>query len=202
MKIDKNKIAFNLSIDNIITKEDLLDYMLFSVKTIIINIENNCFYASNKEDLSKTFLSLKNKINQWSNEKSHQNPFYPRKFVKDLLKSGKVIQLIERKDKKNNPYDYGFHNKKEITDFIIKRIEKNNEENGLKFKPNEMSVDSVDNMPMDVYNAIINYNGKKIRIYLKFYIKEVIAYFDLEISPELNVISFHDDLNQKNIDKK
>lgn len=195
-KIDK--IAKNITAFKVETKEEFLEFMLSSIKTIHFIFEDGIITASrkDKEDLDVTFLKLKEKIPQWIQETTHAAPFYPREFVKRILKAGAEFEFISRVDNFNKmkPEDYGIGNSKGMRDFILSRIDKTDENNGLKFKSNSMKL-SQDGMPLDVYNAIAdNFSLKrKARIYIKFEIDKNFcdAFFRMKF------ISIHDDEAQQ-----
>ena len=193
MNKKENKIAFKLSLDAIITKEDFIEFLLSSIKTVHFIIEDNVIIASkdNEEDLDIQFIELKNKINQWMKEESHTEPFYPRSFIKRILKSGVTFDYVDRKDDPNKmkPENYGLDNVSKMKKFILSRIDKDNEKTGLKFKENKMQISN--GMPLDVYNAfVININSdKEDKIYIKFSVNKELsdAYFNM------NFISIHKD---------
>ena len=193
-----NKIAFRITTESIKTKDDFLEFLLGSIKTIhFIFGDNDVITASKKEeDLDLAFIKLKKNVSDWMNESSHAQPFYPRDFVKKILKKNVIIDYALRPDNpdKMKPEDYGLDSAENIKKFILSRIDNNNEINGLKFKENKMFINDGE-MPLDVYNAI-TFNIKKnkdTRIYLKFRINKEFsdAYFNMTF------ISIHEDINQK-----
>jgi len=188
-----NKVAYKLTIDKIKTKEDFCDFLLFSVKTINIIFNNESIIASQSdEDLDIIFIKLKEKISEWISESIHTQPFYPRNFIKKILKSGSQINFIDRMDNqdKMKPEDYAINNSNDMKNFLLSRIDKNNEVNGLKFKNNKMQINA-NEMPLDVYNAIMfNYTlMKNTRVYIKF---KVDKNFE-DVFFYINFISIHDD---------
>ena len=66
-----------------------------------------------------------------------------------------MINYVNRIDnpEKMRPDDYGLDTAMNLKNFILSRIDKEDEKTGLKFKSNSMGIDK-NNMPMDVYNAI------------------------------------------------
>jgi hypothetical protein len=190
-----NRIAKTLTIESINTKDDFLDFLLKSIKVIHFIFENGTSIIALKEDdedLDITFLKLKEKISDWGSESTHTKPFYPRNFIKKILTSGTMMEYIDRKDNpdKMTPEDYGFNSVNNIKEFILSRIDKDDEKTGLKFKPNSMTL-SKDGMPLDVYNAIeYNYKlSKDTRLYLKFEVNKSFgdAFFRMKFT------SIHDD---------
>ena len=192
----ETKIAFKITTKCIKNKEEFLDFLSLSIKKIcFIFEEGNSITASKKEeDLDLIFIQLKKNINEWSQEGNHTDPFYPREFVKKLFKKGVIVEFTPRPDNPNKmkPDDYGLDKISNMKKFILSRIDTDDENNGLKFKPNSMML-SEEGMPLDVYNAIVlNIKTlKEDKLYLKFSISK-----DFEIF-YIKFLSIHEDLNQK-----
>lgn len=168
-----DRIAQTITIDAIDTKDDFLNFLLKSIKTIHFIFENSASivaFNEHDEDPEITFLKLKGKIAEWVSESTHTKPFYPRSFIKKILQGNNMIDYVDRKDNssKMRPEDYRLDNVNNMKNWILSRIDKDDEKTGLKFKPNSMML-SKNGMPLDVYNAIIyNYRlSKDTRLYLK-----------------------------------
>lgn len=190
-----NRIAKTLTIESINTKDDFLNFLLNSIKTIHFIFENGTSivaFNEDDEDPEITFLKLKGKIADWVSESTHTKPFYPRNFIKKILQGNTMIDYAKRPDNpdKMKPEDYDFDNVNNIKEFILSRIDKDDEKTGLKFKPNSMTL-SKDGMPLDVYNAIeYNYRlSKDTRLYLKFEVNK--SFFEAFF--RMKFISIHDD---------
>lgn len=190
-----NRIAKTLTIESINTKDDFLDFLLKSIKVIHFIFENGTSIIALKEDAEDfdiTFLKLKEKISEWVSESTHTKPFYPRNFIKKILAGGTMMEYIDRKDNqtKMTPEDYHIENANDMKNFILSRIDKEDEKIDLKFKPNSMTL-SKGGMPLDVYNAIeYNYRlSKYTRLYLKFEVNKSFgdAFFRMKFT------SIHDD---------
>ena len=190
-----DKIAKKIVALKIDTKQDFLEFLASSIKNVEFVFEDNSIVASKKkkeEDLDITFIKLKNKIEEWIAETNHTQPFYPRDFIKRILKSNATFTYVKRTDNadKMRPADYELSDVNDMRKFLLSRIDRDDEQTGLKFKENTMGVDH-DGMPLDVYNAIRrNFRlDKDSKLYLKFSVNKSLdkALFDMKF------ISIHDE---------
>ncbi|MBR4316439.1 MAG: hypothetical protein IKP65_05690 [Alphaproteobacteria bacterium] len=189
----ENKIAFKLSLNNVNTKEDFLEFLTISIKNIHFIFGNdNSITASNNDNVDDMFIDLKGKVNKWLQEEGHSKPFYPRIFIKKILNGSTMINYVNRIDnpEKMRPDDYSLDTAMNLKNFILSRIDKEDEKTGLKFKQNSIGIDK-NNMPMDVYNAITKnfITSKNDKIYIKFSVNKELsdAYFNM------NFVSIHKD---------
>lgn len=189
----ENKIAFKLSFNNVNTKEDFLEFLTISIKNIHFIFGNdNSITASNNDNVDDMFIDLKGKVNKWLQEEGHSKPFYPIIFIKKILNGSTMINYVNRIDnpEKMRPDDYSLDTAMNLKNFILSRIDKEDEKTGLKFKQNSIGIDK-NNMPMDVYNAITKnfITSKNDKIYIKFSVNKELsdAYFNM------NFVSIHKD---------
>ena len=88
----ENKIAFKLSLNDVNTKEDFLEFLTISIKNIYFIFGNdNSITASNNDNVDDMFIDLKGKVNKWLQEEGHSKPFYPRSFIKKILNGSTMI---------------------------------------------------------------------------------------------------------------
>ena len=189
----ENKIAFKLSLNDVNTKEDFLEFLTISIKNIYFIFGNdNSITASNNDNVDDMFIDLKGKVNKWLQEEGHSKPFYPRSFIKKILNGSTMINYVNRIDnpEKMRPDDYGLDTAMNLKNFILSRIDKEDEKTGLKFKSNSMGIDK-NNMPMDVYNAITRnfITVKNDKIYIKFSVNKELS----DVYFNMNFVSIHKD---------
>lgn len=187
------KISRKIFLPLIKDKDDFIDFLSKSIKKITFIFESgNNIVASDEEDLDIVFLQLKSKIPLWLSETTHSGPFYPRDFLKAILKSNAMLNYIQRFDKnKIDPEEFGLMNANQLKNFLLQRIDSEDELDGLKFKPNSMKL--FDGMPLDVYTTVISSSKDLMtRLYLKFFVSKNLS----EAFFKINFISIHPDYNQ------
>lgn len=165
------------------------------------------------EKLDETYRSINLTKKTWLNEITHNKPFYPRDFVRDVLESNMPIQEVKKYDKKKiDPRRYGFDGVEDTRKFLVDRIGRNNERTGLRFKPNSMKAvnseggifdEKSEKYPIDLYTTILKVKetGNLERAYVKFFVDEK-KIADFQFTFNFTYISLHPDKNQDGVDEE